>query len=258
MMWHRSFTFVYSSFYPSTVTTFATGTYVASSNSATIPCGFWSQCTFGTSWNYFTQFNDTMCNDTKAPGFPLSNYAMVGQYGFCSGPNGTYSTPSTILAIQGTMISATIFMFFASIAAIAGPSSGSKAGWASTGLALLAAALSTAAFSLAVSFSWYKSFGGNGGFLPFILYSGNQAFLYIPPTPIALYWGPAFTSTVIAAFIAWCAVIVMALSSRELDDDLDGTYGAGAGGMDAGGMAYGAGQPQYGQPPAYGYTVSKD
>jgi hypothetical protein len=41
-----------------------------------------------------------------------------------------------------------------------------------------------------------------------------------------------------------------------LDEDLDGTYGAGAG-MDADGMAYGAGQPQYGQAPAYGYTVNK-
>jgi hypothetical protein len=56
----------------------------------------------------------------------------------------------------------------------------------------------------------------------------------------------------------------MALSSRQLDEDLDGTYGAGgmgAGGMDGGGMAYGGGQPQYGQAqapaPAYGYTVDK-
>jgi hypothetical protein len=258
MMWRRNFTYNYYSWYPNTVTTVATGAYIASSSSASTACGLWSTCTIGTAWNYFTYFNSTMCSSAPNAG-GLSNYQMVGQYGFCSGPDGTYSTASTILAIQGTMIAGTVLLFFAAISAIAGPSSGSKAGWASVGLSLIAAALCTAAFSLAVSFSWYKSFGSTGGYLPFIAYSGNQAQLAIMPAPIVLYWGPAFTSTVIASFIAWCAVIVMAMSSRQLDEDLDGTYGAGAGGMDGGGMAYGGGQPQYGQAPApaYGYTVDK-
>jgi len=238
--------------------TLASGAFIASSASSGYPCGWFAYCTVGTAWTYWSQFEgsagNALCTD------PIS-FQNFGRYGFCSNLNGatadnTFVVAPQIKAIQGLSISATVVLFLASIAALAAPATGSKAGYSSTLLAFLGAALTTATFSVACSFSYYQSFGSSpGGYLPTIGTFTNGTSVALLNSPTTLYWGPAFVTTVLAAVVAWIATCVMGAASRQLDDDLDGTYGGGAA-YNQPGMQYGGGM-QYGATQQYGYDVSK-
>lgn len=196
-------------------------------------------------WNYYSEFNDTLCTGDY--------YDRVGKYGFCekklSAPTGAkLLTPSKISSMQGLAIASTVSLFFASLAAIAAPSQGGKKSALSAGfLSFVSACLCGAAFSVAVSFDWYQSFGGNGGTLPFVDGMGK---LYVESSTIRMYWGPAFWSVVGSFIISLLASASMCAVSKNIDQvDLDGTYSA-----EANAHNNNAGYAEAGE---YGYGVEK-
>lgn len=175
-------------FYAAT-TTIATGAYVVSSTSASVPCGWYSTCAVASQWNNIDDFNNTVCG----PEF----WDDFGRFGFCTGINGTLQTPSKLSAMQGLTVSTTVFLLIATICASAAPSAGgSKAGFLAGACSALALILSCAAFSVAASFDYYKTFH-DGGRLPFVTSNSRCFNCVVLGDPITLYWGPGFWGMVV-------------------------------------------------------------
>jgi len=210
----------------STSLTISTGVYVLSQSTTTWSCSWYANCYVTPNWNTYSDFKSMPQSSTF---FCTDYYTEIGQYGFCDQQNGNYQTPSQITSIQGLMVSSTVFLFISTVAACAGFKAGSKAGMVSVLFAFISFALLTASFSMMASWGYYQTFrSGYGGYLPVV--TNNVTNPIALSTRIQMWWGPAFSTTIIAAIIAFFATCAMAMVSRDLDDDLDGTnYDAGAG-----------------------------
>lgn len=236
----------------SSTSTIATGSYVASSISGKVYS--WPYNYYITSqWNHYNDFiNDpqqTLCKSTAID--PSLNgttfYSAIGQYGWCDqGVNGPVNAPGKIVTIQGLSVATTICLFIASLLALIAPSAGgSKLGFSAAAFAFISCALSCAAFSVAVSCEWYHNLLSMG-YLPVTGTKGVGV-----TGPVMLYWGPGFWTAVAVFIITFFAFISMCSISKKLDDDLDGTYGAGNDNMEDPIADYG------GQAGDYAYGVDK-
>ncbi len=218
-------------------TTLSTGVYVLSQSTTAFSCGSWyATCFVSPNWNtYSSLVGNANANTFFCGGNTITNWAS---YGFCDGS--TYKVPSQVSSIQGLMVASTVFLFIATVSACAGFKAGSKAGMCSVFFAFTSFVLTTAAFSMMASWNYYQSFRSEqGGYLPFVAANGT-----FTSGTIRMWWGPAFTTTIIASIIAFFATGAMILVSKDLDDNLDGTdYDADAQNIEMqGGNNYSAGQ----------------
>lgn len=218
---------LYANSYPifgGTRSTIATGSYVLSSSSSAWQCGLFTTCSVYAQWNYFDDFNNTLCLDT---GSTPTNYQLIGKYGFCDAPNGNFQTPKQISQIQALSIATTVLAFFGAILAMSTTRSGTAGGGVASIVCLATTCTSCAAFSVAVSYDYYQTFWGEGN-LPFIGQSSGKDYVFIQQN-LRLYWGPAFWMMVTTFVISLSTTVSIAALSKDLDDDdLDGEYGSGA------------------------------
>lgn len=200
--------------------TVSTGVYVLSQSTTTWQCGWWLNCVVVPNWNtYSSLVGSSVSNEFFCGTSTESNPNNWAAYGFCDGS--TYKVPQQITSIQGLMVSATVFLFVATVSACAGFKAGSKAGMCSVFFALMSFILTTAAFSMMASWNFFQSFRDGNGYLP--LAFSNTTGSYIVSTPrLSMWWGPAFTTTIIASIISLFATGAMILVSKDLDDNLDG------------------------------------
>mmetsp|Transcript_9688 Transcript_9688/g.27400 ORF Transcript_9688/g.27400 Transcript_9688/m.27400 type:complete len:265 (+) Transcript_9688:97-891(+) len=213
-VWRRSYMF------NGAVSTIATGSFVISSSSTQWRCGWYATCAVIPTWTHIDSFNATLCEGEY--------FEKVGRFGFCESEGADeVQTPSKIQAIQGLSIASCVVLAFASIMALSAPAAGRKVvGFSASGCSFIAAVLTCAAFSVAVSYDWYQSFSSirDGGFFPLVTNDGQ---LFVSDQ-LTAFWGPGFYCTVFAFIISLLATCSMGAVSNNLNEDLDGTYGAGA------------------------------
>jgi len=219
--WVYRYSWNYTYGYYSGSSTVATGSFVVSSSSNAWQCGYvFGYCQVQSQWNHFSDFNNTLCKGDF--------YEMVGQYGFCSEEGGEFKTPAKVKQIQALSIATTVILSVAFVLALQAPIVGGKLAYAAAFFSIIAAATSCAAFSVATSYDYYKTFHSPGGYLPFV-YTGTgcptDTCIFLSDR-LYMYWGPAFWSMVTVFIISFLASLSLFAGANALDED-DGHYGGG-------------------------------
>mmetsp|Transcript_20757 Transcript_20757/g.33848 ORF Transcript_20757/g.33848 Transcript_20757/m.33848 type:complete len:278 (+) Transcript_20757:289-1122(+) len=213
-------------------TNLGTGGFVVSANSAHMnSCGRMTDypCDIGRSWSGYSAYNNTLCQNADM-------YNKIGQYGFCTGSGGNFKTPAPVKNVQGLAVSATIALFLSAVMGFVSPAIGKNFGGCAAIFALTGCVCAAAAFSVVLTFQYYKTLvSDEGGYLALVatapqLNCGGSCVVLSPQ--VSMSFGPSFWSMVTAFIISIVSAVVMLISSRffeesDIDDEDQGAFGSG-------------------------------